>query len=59
MACEKMKGAGAKRALILPVGGGFHSPCMAPAQVELSKQSMQLLLIFLFAPFTKMYMHCL
>lgn len=37
MACEKMKGAGAKRALILPVGGGFHSPCMAPAQVELSK----------------------
>ncbi|MFZ1799682.1 MAG: ACP S-malonyltransferase [Chitinophagaceae bacterium] len=37
MACEKMKAAGAKRALILPVGGGFHSPCMAPAQVELSK----------------------
>ena len=37
MACEKMKTAGAKRALILPVGGGFHSPCMAPAQVELSK----------------------
>lgn len=37
MACEKMKAAGAKRALILPVGGGFHSPCMAPAQEELSK----------------------
>ncbi len=37
MACEKMKAAGAKRALILPVGGGFHSPCMAPAQNELSK----------------------
>ncbi|MEO7211111.1 MAG: ACP S-malonyltransferase [Chitinophagaceae bacterium] len=37
MACEKMKAAGAKRALILPVGGGFHSPCMAPAQDELSK----------------------
>ncbi|MBS1729785.1 MAG: ACP S-malonyltransferase [Bacteroidetes bacterium] len=37
IACEKMKAAGAKRALILQVGGGFHSPCMAPAQVELSK----------------------
>lgn len=37
IACEKMKAAGAKRALILPVGGGFHSPCMAPAQEELSK----------------------
>lgn len=37
IACEKMKAAGAKRALILPVGGGFHSPCMSPAQDELSK----------------------
>ncbi len=36
-ACEKMKAAGAKRALLLPVGGGFHSPCMAPAQEELEK----------------------
>lgn len=37
IACEKMKAAGAKRALILPVGGGFHSPCMSPAKEELSK----------------------
>lgn len=35
-ACEKMKEAGAKRALILPVGGGFHSPMMAPAKDELA-----------------------
>ncbi|MBP7965205.1 MAG: ACP S-malonyltransferase [Paludibacteraceae bacterium] len=34
-ACEKMKGAGAKRALRLPVGGAFHSPLMEPARVEL------------------------
>lgn len=34
-ACELMKAAGAKRALILPVGGAFHSPLMAPAQAEL------------------------
>ena len=36
-ACEKMKEAGAKRALRLPVGGGFHSPCMEPARVELEE----------------------
>lgn len=34
-ACEKMKEAGAKRALILPVGGAFHSPLMQPAREEL------------------------
>ncbi|HSY61172.1 MAG TPA: ACP S-malonyltransferase [Cytophaga sp.] len=34
-ACELMKTAGAKRALVLPVGGAFHSPLMEPARVEL------------------------
>lgn len=34
-ACEKMKEAGAKRALLLPVGGAFHSPLMEPARQEL------------------------
>jgi [acyl-carrier-protein] S-malonyltransferase len=36
LACEKMKDAGAKRALILPVGGAFHSPMMEPARAELA-----------------------
>jgi [acyl-carrier-protein] S-malonyltransferase len=36
-ACEAMKTAGAKRALLLQVGGGFHSPCMQPAKEELQK----------------------
>ncbi|HSI89542.1 MAG TPA: ACP S-malonyltransferase [Adhaeribacter sp.] len=37
IACEKMKEAGAKRALLLPVGGAFHSPLMLSAEKELAR----------------------
>jgi len=37
IACERMKSAGAKRALPLPVGGAFHSPLMEPARAELAQ----------------------
>ena len=37
MACETLKNKGARRALILPVGGAFHSPLMAPARESLAQ----------------------
>jgi len=40
-ACETLKEKGAKRALILPVGGAFHSPLMEPAREKLAKAIME------------------
>jgi [acyl-carrier-protein] S-malonyltransferase len=54
IACERMKAAGAKRALVLPVGGAFHSPLMLPAKKNWLKRSMLHNLMFQLALYIKM-----
>ena len=49
-ACEELKVLGAKRALILPVGGAFHSHLMEPARVELAKAIEQTNIVSPIAP---------
>jgi len=62
-ACNALKEAGARRAMVLPVGGAFHSPLMEPAREELAAAIEStafvlraLLLPNPFAPFIKMWM---
>lgn len=54
IACEKMKAAGAKRALKLPVGGAFHSPLMESAKKNFLPPSKRQHSIVLFALYIKM-----
>jgi len=54
-ACEKMKAAGAKRALILPVGGAFHSPLMEPARLDLEKAILETLISIPVCPIYQNY----
>ena len=54
LACEKLKEAGARRALVLPVGGAFHSPLMQPAREELAAAIEETHFLNPFARSTKM-----
>ena len=55
-ACVRLKEAGARRALLLPVGGAFHSPLMEPARRELAEAIEALRLVSLNVRFIKMSM---